>query len=137
LVFHTHIYSTLIRLTPSITYSFSISLFPHHSTTFNGFRYTIFIHRCSICLFVTLGFVLLRTGALPHKPHLHFLSLWLLWRWGVLQTICSGWPQTTILPISASQIAGITSMNHECPATDAMYFDIIHFLFLSCPPQTL
>jgi hypothetical protein len=28
--------------------------------------------------------------------------LLLFWRWEVLQTICPGWPRTTILPISAS-----------------------------------
>jgi hypothetical protein len=32
---------------------------------------------------------------------------------GVLQTICSGWPQTVILPILASQVARITGMTHH------------------------
>jgi hypothetical protein len=35
---------------------------------------------------------------------------------GILQTICPGWPQTMILPISASQIARITDMSHRSPA---------------------
>jgi hypothetical protein len=32
---------------------------------------------------------------------------------GVLRTICPRWPQTTILPISASQTARITSVSHS------------------------
>jgi hypothetical protein len=35
---------------------------------------------------------------------------------GVLQTICPGWPQTSILPILASQVAGITGMRQQHPA---------------------
>jgi hypothetical protein len=31
---------------------------------------------------------------------------------GVSQTFCPGWPQTKIHPISASQIARITGVNH-------------------------
>jgi hypothetical protein len=34
---------------------------------------------------------------------------------GVLWTICSGWSQTTVLLISASQVARITGMSHGCP----------------------
>jgi hypothetical protein len=34
---------------------------------------------------------------------------------GVLWTICMGWPQTAILPISDSQVARITGVNHWCP----------------------
>jgi hypothetical protein len=33
---------------------------------------------------------------------------------GVLQTICPGWPRTTILWISASQVARTTGMSHQC-----------------------
>jgi hypothetical protein len=29
-----------------------------------------------------------------------------------LRTICPGWPLTVILPISASQVAGITGVSH-------------------------
>jgi hypothetical protein len=36
-----------------------------------------------------------------------FFWMWILW------TICLGFPQTTILPISASQEARITSMSHQ------------------------
>jgi hypothetical protein len=31
----------------------------------------------------------------------------------VLQTICPGWPQTEILLISVSQVAGIRGMSHQ------------------------
>jgi hypothetical protein len=34
----------------------------------------------------------------------------------VFQTICSGWLQTVILLISASWVARITSVSHQCPA---------------------
>jgi hypothetical protein len=33
------------------------------------------------------------------------------------QTICLGWPQTLILPISASQVARITGMSYQHLAT--------------------
>jgi hypothetical protein len=32
---------------------------------------------------------------------------------GISQSICPGGPQTTILPISASQVARITGMSHQ------------------------
>jgi hypothetical protein len=35
---------------------------------------------------------------------------------GVFLTICLGWPGFFILLISASQVARITSMSHQCPA---------------------
>jgi hypothetical protein len=38
IVFHTCLYHTLIRLTPSIIYSFSITLLPCYSTTFSAFH---------------------------------------------------------------------------------------------------
>jgi hypothetical protein len=38
------------------------------------------------------------------------------WDGGVSQTFCLGWPQTTVLLISASQVAKITSMHHWCLA---------------------
>jgi hypothetical protein len=31
---------------------------------------------------------------------------------GVSLTFCHGWPQNTILPISASRVAGMTGMSH-------------------------
>jgi hypothetical protein len=36
--------------------------------------------------------------------------------YGVLQTICPAWPQTLILPISASQVDRITGVSHRCQA---------------------
>jgi hypothetical protein len=35
---------------------------------------------------------------------------------GVSRTICRGWPQTSILPISASQVARILGVSHQHPA---------------------
>jgi hypothetical protein len=40
----------------------------------------------------------------------HFF-LELFWRWA-FQTVCLSWPQSVILPISASQVARITGMSH-------------------------
>jgi hypothetical protein len=45
-------------------------------------------------------------------PAVHF-ALVIFRRWG-LRTICLGWPQTLILPISASQVARIIGMSHWC-----------------------
>jgi hypothetical protein len=41
---------------------------------------------------------------------------WLFWRWGSHELFALGWPQTMILLISASQVAGITGVSHRCPA---------------------
>jgi hypothetical protein len=35
--------------------------------------------------------------------------------WGVSGTICLDWPQTVILPISASKVARIIGMSHQHP----------------------
>jgi hypothetical protein len=42
-----------------------------------------------------------------------------------LQTICPSWLQTTILLISASLVARITGMSHQCPA-------ILHLIICIC-----
>jgi hypothetical protein len=34
---------------------------------------------------------------------------------GVLRTTYPSWPQTTVLQISFSQVAGITDVSHRCP----------------------
>jgi hypothetical protein len=41
-------------------------------------------------------------------PLVHFV---LVWSWG---TICQVWPWTKILPISASQVARIIGVSHQC-----------------------
>jgi hypothetical protein len=46
-------------------------------------------------------------------PPLHFA--YLFWRWGFANYL-SGCPQTAILLISASQVARITDVSHQCPA---------------------
>jgi hypothetical protein len=45
-------------------------------------------------------------------PPVHFPLVIL--EMGVSQTSCLDWPQTEILPISASQEARITGMSHQC-----------------------
>jgi hypothetical protein len=42
--------------------------------------------------------------------------LWLFWRWG-LANYLQGWPWTAILHISASQVARITGVSHQCLVT--------------------
>jgi hypothetical protein len=55
MVFHTGIYYTLIRLTPSIAYSFSIILRHYYSTAFSTFSQTNAMHySLSIILFLSL-----------------------------------------------------------------------------------
>jgi hypothetical protein len=61
-------------------------------------------------------------GRLPPEPlYQPFLFLLFLrvcdgyfWDGGVSQTICPGWLQTTILLISASWVARIIGMSHQC-----------------------
>jgi hypothetical protein len=47
--------------------------------------------------------------AVPPKPHLQSILLWLFWRWGS----CPDWPQTKTLLISATQAPSITRMSHQ------------------------
>jgi hypothetical protein len=47
-------------------------------------------------------------------PSVHFPLVNL--KTDVSQTLCSGWPQTAILLISASQVARIIDVSHRCPA---------------------
>jgi hypothetical protein len=49
------------------------------------------------------------------EPHLQSILLWLFWRWSSW-TVCLGWPRTKILLISASQVARITGVSHQCLA---------------------
>jgi hypothetical protein len=39
---------------------------------------------------------------------------------GVSLAICQGWPWTSSLPISASQVARITGVSHQRPASVAL-----------------
>jgi hypothetical protein len=56
-----------------------------------------------------------------------------------LKTVCPGWLQTVILLISASQVARLTGMSHQCLAIN-VYFNtyilnnmhiVLYFVFLS------
>jgi hypothetical protein len=40
---------------------------------------------------------------------------------GILWTICPGWPWTEILPISASQVARITDINHSAQVSISVF----------------
>jgi hypothetical protein len=56
--------------------------------------------------------------------------LWLFWRWdGVSWNVCSGWPQTVILLIPASQVTRIIGISHWCLAW------YITFIMLSYVPS--
>jgi hypothetical protein len=54
-----------------------------------------------------------KADALPLES---FILFQLVLKIKILWTICLGWPQTVILPISASQAARITGVSHWCPA---------------------
>jgi hypothetical protein len=60
-----------------------------------------------------------KAGALLLKPHLQSILLWLFGDGGS-RTIFLGWPGTTIFLISASQVARITGVSHQCPASQAI-----------------
>jgi hypothetical protein len=62
-----------------------------------------------------------KVGALMLETHIQYILLWLFWRWGVSQTTCPGWPWTLILLISASQVARITGVSHQCLAQFTFY----------------
>jgi hypothetical protein len=50
-------------------------------------------------------------------------------RWGL--TFCSGWPQTSILLVSASQVARVTGVSHWHPGLYDLKFKVIkNFCFL-------
>jgi hypothetical protein len=64
------------------------------------------------------GLCAYKAGILLLEPCLQSILLWLFFGDGVMRTICPNWPQTSILPISASQEAKITGMSHTCLASD-------------------
>jgi hypothetical protein len=51
-----------------------------------------------------------------HQPFSGYFGDW------VSRTICPGCTQTTSLPISASQVARIIGLNHQCMACDFFFF---------------
>jgi hypothetical protein len=68
-------------------------------------------------LLVALGLELrtlyLQSRCSAFEPLLQPVLLWLFWGWGGSHELFSpGWPQTSILPISASQVARITGVSH-------------------------
>jgi hypothetical protein len=66
-----------------------------------------------LCFFVVLWFEH-RAFTLSNSTSPFFLW-WFFWD-RVLQTICPGWLQTSIPLTSASWVAGITDVSHQCPA---------------------
>jgi hypothetical protein len=100
---------------------FSLSLFFFLSFSFSFFSLSLFSF--FFLLFFFFFLVGLRFELRASRLHSHstawatppvYLS-WLFWS-GFLWTVCPGWPQTAILPISASQVARITGMSHHCLA---------------------
>jgi hypothetical protein len=75
-------------------------------------------HMIVFCLFVLVGQGLYselfacKTSALQLQSHFQCTLLWLFWRCGSW-TICPGWPQTSILLISTSQVARTADMNNQ------------------------
>jgi hypothetical protein len=57
---------------------------------------------------------------LSFEPHLqvHFARYF---EDGISCTISTGWPKTFIFPLSASQVAKITSVSHQCPVEKSFY----------------
>jgi hypothetical protein len=46
------------------------------------------------------------------KPQIHSVLLWLFWRWSVANYLLS-MTETSIFPLSASQVARIIDMSHQ------------------------
>jgi hypothetical protein len=55
-----------------------------------------------------------KAGALPLEPYFQVHFALVSFGDRVSQTICPGWPQTSYLQISASQVARITGLRHQC-----------------------
>jgi hypothetical protein len=82
----------------------------------------------------------LHTSTLCLTPSVHFDGYF---GDGALRTICLGWPQTVILPISVSQVARITGVSHQArgdPLAHLLQADPVALCFpsprsaLSLPP---
>jgi hypothetical protein len=114
------------------------SLFPYSLFFYHWLHYVSFILNLTFFFFFFFnsGLCARKADILPFEPHLQSIFLWLIWRW-VLQTIYSGLPRTTILPISASQVARITGVSHWCLvfSPSSQIFSVTSF-FLH-PPLTL
>jgi hypothetical protein len=67
-----------------------------------------------------------KSGAILLEPYLETILLWCLGE-GVFQIICLGWFWSSILPISASQVARITGVSHWCLA-GKWYFLILFWV---------
>jgi hypothetical protein len=76
-------------------------------------------------LFISFGGIgyARKAGALWLEPHLQSKFALVNLEMEVSPTICSGWPQTTILQMSASQVAWITDGSHWRPAH--IPFDVV------------
>jgi hypothetical protein len=70
-----------------------------------------------------IGFCFLPGWSGPQSPHFILLAISgmtgvtnmsHLLRWGPTK-VCLGWPRTSILPVSASQVVRITSASYQCP----------------------
>jgi hypothetical protein len=57
-----------------------------------------------------------KAGIPPLKLCLQSILIWLFWGWGS-RMICQDWLQTLFLLISASQVARITGVSHQCLAS--------------------
>jgi hypothetical protein len=90
----------------------------------------------SVSLFLLVLRLELRAYTLSHSTALFFLGGgWVFWD-RTLQTICLGWFQTTILPISATWVASIAGVSYWCQVFRlcSLILDVIFkkFLYFYC-----
>jgi hypothetical protein len=74
------------------------------------------------------GLCLCKAGTLLLEPCLQPIFLCYCRDGGVSQTVCPGWPGTTTLPISASQVARITGLSNSARMNFANFKHILSFL---------
>jgi hypothetical protein len=85
----------------------------HFCSDYFGDRVCFFAQaQTAILLFYTVA------GMIAEHPHTQLLSF----EMGSLRLLCPEWPGTTILWISASQVARITGVSHQRPSWPALFF---------------
>jgi hypothetical protein len=75
------------------------------------------------------GLCTCKADALPLEPHLQIHFCFCYFGDGVSWSICLGWPRTSILRISSSQVAKITVVRQRCLASLVCFCFIYLFLW--------
>jgi hypothetical protein len=112
-----------------IFWSKNMGVFPASSVFFN---LSVFYHfNCRVLqnLWLTLRYWGLNSGPIPWTTPLALFCLFFFWD-QICQTICSGWLWTTILLISASCVARLTGMSHQCPALFCFGFGFLRLVWV-------